>query len=326
MPEEGNMRSVSRAACFALIILVPASAGDAIAQNYPVRPIRFVIGPAPDVLARMVGQKLTDAWGQQIVVDPRPGAGGILAGEIVARAAPDGYTWLLSTGAYTTLVGLYPKLPFDFVRDLAPVSLLATIPFLLVAHPSLPAKSVEELVALARARPGRIHYASSGTGTTAHLAGEMFKSMAKIDLVHVPYKGVPAGLVGVIGGEAQLMFAVMQAGLPHVRAGKLRALAVSGAKRSPSAPELPTISESGVPGYEFVSWNGVHLPAATPSPIVAKINAELSKVLQLPDVRERMAGLGMEAAGSTPGEFAVLVRSDVAKWSRVVRESGIRVE
>lgn len=320
------MKAAFHVTVLALIVLAPVPADGAIAQNYPTRPIRFVIGPAPDVLARMVGQKLTDAWGQQIVVDQRPGAGGILAGEIVAKAAPDGYTWLLSTGAYTTLVGLYPRLPFDFVRDLAPVGLLATIPFLLVAHPSLPAKSVEDLIRLARARPGRINYASSGTGTTAHLAGEMFKNMAKIDLVHVPYKGVPAGLVGVISGEAHLMFAVMQAGLPHVKAGKLRALAVSGARRSLSAPDLPTISESGVPGYEFVSWNGVHVPAATPKAVIAKINTELLKVLQLPDVRERMAGLGMEVAGSTPDELAALVRSDIAKWSRVIRESGIRVE
>ncbi len=320
------MKSVSRVGILALAFLWAASSGIAAAQEYPAKPIRFVIGPAPDVLARLVGQKLTEAWGQQVVVDQRPGAGGIIAADTVAKSAPDGYTWLLSTGAYPTVVGLYPKLPFDFVRDFEPVSLLATIPFLLVAHPSLPAKSVSELVKLARARPGQINYASSGTGTTAHLAMEMFKNMAKIKLVHVPYKGVAAGLVGVVSGEAQLMFAIMQAGLPHVKAGKLRALAVSGAKRSQSAPNLPTIAESGVPGYEFVSWNGVHVPAGTPKAVISKIQTELVKVVGMPDVRERMFGLGMEVAGSTPAELGALVKSDIAKWGKVIKEAGVKVD
>jgi tripartite-type tricarboxylate transporter receptor subunit TctC len=302
------------------------SAAVATAQQFPTKPIRFIIGPAPDVLARMVGQKLSDAWGQQVIVDQRPGAGGIIAAETVAKSPPDGYTWLLSTGAYPTVVGLYPKLPFNFVKDFEPVSLLASIPFLLVAHPSLPVKSVSELLKLARARPGQINYASSGTGTTAHLAMEMFKNMAKIKLVHVPYKGVPAGLVGTISGEAQLMFAIMQAGLPHVKSGKLRALAVSGAKRSKSAPKIPTIAESGVPGYEFVSWNGVHVPAGTPKAVIDRIHAELVKVVGMPDVRERMFGLGMEVAGSTPAELGALVRSDIAKWGKVIKEAGVKVE
>lgn len=320
------MNCASRVGVLMLALLWSASTVTVAAQEFPAKPIRFIIGPAPDVLARLVGQKLTDAWGQQIIVDQRPGAGGIIAGETVAKAPPDGYTWLLSTGAYPTLVGLYPKLPFDFVRDLAPVSLLASIPFLLVVHPSLPVKSVGELIKLARARPGQINYASSGTGTTAHLAGEMFKSMAKVNIVHVPYKGVPAGLVGVISGEAQVMFAIMQAGYPHVTAGKLRALAVSGPKRSPSAPKLPTISESGVPGYDFISWNGVHVPAATPKPVIAKVQAELVKVLALPDVKERMFNLGMEVAGSTPEELGALVKSDIEKWGKVIKESGVKVD
>jgi tripartite-type tricarboxylate transporter receptor subunit TctC len=327
------VNSASHTGILALLFLWAASgvasaqdAATSSGQGFPAKPVRFVIGPAPDVLARMVGQKLTEAWGQQVIVDQRPGAGGIIAGETVAKAAPDGYTWLLSTGAYPTLIGLYPKLPFDFVRDLAPVSLLASIPFLLAAHPSLPVKSVGELIKLARARPGQINYASSGAGTTAHLAGEMFKNMAKINLVHVPYKGVPAGLVGVISGEAQLMFAIMQAGLPHVKAGKLKALAVSGARRSPSAPELPTIAESGVPGYEFTSWNGVHVPAGTPQGVVSKIQTELVRVVALPDVRERMFGLGMEVAGSTPEQLGALVKSDIAKWGKVIKDAGVRVD
>jgi len=320
------MKSASPVKILALAFLCLASSGIAMAQSYPAKPIRFVIGPAPDVLARLVGQKLTEAWGQQVVVDQRPGAGGILAAEIVAKAPADGYTWLLSTGAYTTLVGLYPKLPFDFVRDFAPVSLLATIPFLLVAHPSLPAKSVQELLKLARARPGQINYASGGTGTTSHLAGEMFKNMTKINIVHVPYKSVPASLVGLISGEAQLTFAIMQAGYPHVTSGKLRALAVTAGKRSPSAPDIPTVAESGVPGYEFISWNAVHVPAATPKAVIKKVQAELIKVLALPDVKERMFSLGMEVAGSTPEQLGALVKSDIAKWGKVIKDAGVRVD
>ena len=320
------MKFVPRAAILALVVLWSVSRGVAIAQDYPTKPIRFVIGPAPDVLARLVGQKLNDAWGQQVIVDQRPGAGGIIAGETVAKAAPDGYTWLLSTGAYPTLVGLYPKLPFDFVRDLAPVSLLASIPFLLVVHPSVPAKSVEELLKLARARPGQLNYASSGNGTTAHLAAEMFKNMAKINIVHVPYKGTVPGVVDLMSGQVHMMFAIMQSSFPYVKAGKLRALAVSGAKRSRSAPDLPTIAESGVPGYEFTSWNGVHVTAGTSKAIVTRIHADLVKVLALPDVKERMFNLGMEVAGSTPDELAALVNSDIAKWGKVIKESGVRVD
>ena len=296
------------------------------AQDYPTKSIRFVIGPAPDVLARLVGQKLNDAWGQQVIVDQRPGAGGIIAGETVAKAAPDGYTWLLSTGAYPTLVGLYPKLPFDFVRDLAPVSLLASIPFLLVVHPSVPVKSVEELLKLARARPGQLNYASSGNGTTAHLAAEMFRNMAKINIVHVPYKGTVPGVVDLMSGQVHMMFAIMQSSFPYVKAGKLRALAVSGAKRSQSAPDLPTIAESGVAGYEFTSWNGVHVTAGTSKAIIARIHADLIKVLALPDVKERMFNLGMEVAGSTPEQLAALVNSDIAKWGKVIKDSGVRVD
>ncbi len=317
---------VTRLAILALVVLWSVSRGVAIAQEYPTKPIRFVIGPAPDVLARLVGQKLTDAWGQQVIVDRRPAAGGIIAGETVAKAPPDGYTWLLSTGAYPTLMGLYPKLPFDFVRDLAPVSLLATIPFLLVVHPSVPVKSVQELVKLARAKPGQLNYASSGNGTTAHLAGEMFKNMAGVNIVHVPYKGTVEGVTDLIGGQVHMMFAIMQLGFPYVKAGKLRALAVSGAKRSQSAPDFPTIAESGVPGYEFTSWNGVHVTAGTSKAIVGRIHAELMKVVALPDVRERMFNLGMEIAGSTPEELAALVKSDIAKWGKVIKDSGVRVD
>ena len=306
--------------------LATALTGAAAAQEYPVKPIRIIVGPGPDVLARIVGQKLTDAWGQQVLVDQRPGAGGIIAADSVAKSPADGYTLLLSTGTYTTIPSLYTKVPYDFVRDLAPVTLLAQLPFLLVAHPSVPAKNVQELVQLARARPGQLNYASSGNGTTAHLAGEMLKSMAKINIVHVPYKGTVPGVIDLVAGQVHIMFAIIQSSLPHAQAGKLRALAVSGSKRSSSAPAVPTISESGVPGYEFISWNGVHLPAATPRAASSKLNAELLRIITLPAVKERMLGLGMDVAGGTPEEFGALVKSDIAKWAKVIRDAGIKAE
>ena len=306
--------------------LATALTGAAAAQDYPVRPIRIIVGPGPDVLARIVGQKLTDAWGQQVLVDQRPGAGGIIAADSVAKSPADGYTLLLSTGTYTTLPSLYAKVPYDFVRDLAPVTLLAQLPFLLVAHPSVPAKNVQELVQLARARPGQLNYASSGNGTTAHLAGEMLKSMAKINIVHVPYKGTVPGVIDLVAGQVHIMFAIIQSSLPHAQAGKLRALAVSGSKRSSSAPAVPTISESGVPGYEFISWNGVHVPAATPKAVSGKLDSELLGIITLPDVKERMLALGMDVAGGTPEEFGALVKSDIAKWAKVIRDAGIKAE
>ncbi len=321
------MTFVFRVAIPVLVVLLAlVSTRVSFAQDYPTKPIRFVIGPAPDVLARLVGQKLTDAWGQQVIVDQRPAAGGIIAADLVAKAPPDGYTWLLSTGAYPTLIGLYSKLPFDFVRDLAPVSLMASIPFLLVVHPSVPVRSVDDLLKLARARPGQLNYASSGNGTTAHLAAEMFKNMAKINIVHVPYKGTVPGVVDLMSGQVHMMFAIMQSSFPYVKAGKLRALAVSGAKRSQSAPDLPTIAESGVPGYEFTSWNGVHVTAGTSKAIIGKIHDDLLKVLAQPDVKERMFNLGMEVAGSTPEQLAALVNSDIAKWGKVIKDSGVRAD
>jgi tripartite-type tricarboxylate transporter receptor subunit TctC len=307
-------------------IVMAALAAAAAGQDYPAKPIRFIVGPGPDVLARIVGQKLTDAWGQQILVDQRPGAGGIIAADTVSKSPADGYTLLLSTGTYTTIPSLYKKVPYDFVRDLQPVTLLATLPFLLVAHPSVPANNVQELIRLARARPGQLNYASSGNGTTAHLAGEMLKSMAKINIVHVPYKGTVPGVTDLVAGQVHIMFAIIQSSLPYVQAGRLKALAVSSAKRAASAPQVPTIAESGLPGYEFISWNGVHLPAATPRPIAGKLNTELLRIIALPDVKEKMLGLGMDIAGGTPEEFGALVKSDIAKWAKVIREAGIKAE
>ncbi len=320
------MKNIIYRAVLALTAGVSVSTGAALAQNYPVKPIRFIVGPGPDVLARVIGQRLTDSWGQQVVVDQRPGAGGIIAADTVAKSIPDGYTLLLTTGAYTVNAALYSKLPYNLERDLAPVSLLATISFLVIVNPALPAKTMQELIQLAKTRPGSLNCAHSGPGTTAHLGCEMLKSSAHIDIVSVPYKGTVPAIIDVIGGQAQLMFAVMQGGLPHVQAGKLRALAVTGAKRSPALPDVPTIAEAGVPGADFISWNGVHVPARTPRATIAKLHAELDRLLKLPELRERMQTLGLEPAGGTPEAFAAFVKADIARWARVIKESGVRVE
>ncbi len=308
----------------AVSFLVPTAA--ALAQDYPAKPIRFIVGPGPDVLARLIGQRLTDSWGQRGGVDQRPGPGRIIPADTVSKSIPDGYTLLLTTGAYTINATLYPKLPYDLQRDLAPVSLLATISFLVIVNPSLPAKTMQDLIQLAKAKPGALNCAHSGPGTTAHLGCEMLKSSARIDFVSVPYKGTVPAIIDVIGGQAQLMFAVMQGGLPHVQAGKLRALAVTGTKRSAALPDVPTITEVGVAGADFISWNGVHVPVRTPKAVITKLNAELERLLKLPEVRERMLTLGLDPAGGTTETFAAFVRADIARWAKVIKDTGVRAE
>ncbi|HWI15909.1 MAG TPA: tripartite tricarboxylate transporter substrate binding protein [Burkholderiales bacterium] len=252
----------------------------ASAQQYPTKPIRILVGPGPDALARVYGQKFTDAWGQQVVIDQRPGAGGTIAAETVAKAAPDGYTLLLATGSYTINASLQQQ-PYDLVRDFAAISLLGTVPFILVVHPAVPAKTVPELVQLAKAKPGQINYASAGNGTPPHLAGEMLKMMTGISLVHVPYKGAAQGLTDVMAGQIQMMFAVGPVGIPQVQSGKVRGLAVSTAKRSRIVPDLPTVAESGVPGFEVVGWNGLLAPAGSPQAALAKLYGEIAKATAL---------------------------------------------
>ena len=316
----------------ARIVMVPLAfvAGlvccEACAQTYPVKPIRFIVGPGPDVLARLIGQKLTETFGQQVVVDQRPAAGGIIAADTVAKSIPDGYTLLLTTGAYTINATLYPKLPYNLERDLAPVDLLALISFLVIVNPSLPAKSMQELVQLARGRPGTLNCAHSGPGTTAHLGCEMLKSSARIDIVPVSYKGTVPAIVDVMSGQAQLMFAVMQGGLPQVQAGKLRAVAVTGLKRAAALPDVPTISEAGYSGADFISWNGVHVRAGTPKTIVARLNHELNRTLKLSDIQERMASLGLDPAGRTPEAFGAFVKEDIARWANVIKTANVRIE
>ncbi|HYH42376.1 MAG TPA: tripartite tricarboxylate transporter substrate binding protein [Burkholderiales bacterium] len=311
---------------FSLIAVALGSGVLAHAQTYPTRPVRFIVGPGPDVLARIVGQKLTEGWGHQVVVDQRPGAGGIIAADTVSKSVPDGYTLLLTTGAYTINATLYPKLPYSLERDLAPVALLASISFLVIVNPSVPAKTMQDLVQLARAKPGQLNCAHSGPGTTAHLGCEMLKNTARIDVVSVSYKGTVPAVIDVVSGQSQLMFAVMQGGLPHVQAGKLRAVAVTGSKRAAALPEVPTITEAGYAGADFISWNGVHVRAGTPKAVVARLNSEFNRVLKLPDIQERMAGLGLDAAGGTAEAFGIFVKEDIARWAKVIRDTDVRVE
>jgi tripartite-type tricarboxylate transporter receptor subunit TctC len=296
------------------------------AQTFPTRPVRFVIGPAPELLPRMVGQKLSELWGQQIVVDQRPGAGGIVAAELVAKAAPDGYSWLMSTGAFYVLDALHSKLSYNMVRDFAPVSLMATIPFIAVVHPGVPAKSLAELVQLARAQPGKLNYASAGNGTTTHLLAELFKLSANVHLVHVPYKGIAPAVTDLLAGQVQVMFSIAQGVVPHVQSGKMRALAITSHKRSPAVPEVPTMTEAGSPEIDLVGWNGVSVPVKTPRALVQKLNADLRKILAQKELQERMIAAGFDLADTTVEQFEAHVKKEVALYSRIVRDAKMKVD
>ena len=308
-----------------LILVALALAGNALAQGYPAKPIRFIVGPGPDALARVIGQKLTEAWGQPVIVDQRGGGGGTISAEAVAKAAPDGYTLLLATGTHTINPSMY-KLSYDMVRDFAPVTLLASTPFILAVHPSVPANSVAELIRLAKAKPGALNYGSGGSGTPPHLATELFKTAAGIDIVHVPYKTVAAAITDLVAGQLQVMFTVGPAGLPQIRAGRLRGLAVSTARRSAFAPDLPTVAESGLPGFDVFGWNGLLAPAGTPGSIIARLQGEIVRALQNSELRERIASFGFEPVGNTPEEFGEFVKADIARWADVVKQSGARVD
>jgi tripartite-type tricarboxylate transporter receptor subunit TctC len=312
---------------FPLLALIAASAiAHAAAPDFPTRPIRIVVGPGPDIVGRIMGQKFTEAWGQQTIVDTRPGGGGVIAAEIVAKSTPDGYTLLLSSASYSINAVLQPG-SVDILRDFTSVAFCASAPFLLVVHPTVPAKSVQELVALAKAKPGQINYASSGNGTPPHMAGEMFKSMARINIIHVPYKNAAPALVDVVGGQVQMMFAIASISIPHYQSGKLRALAVTSAQRTPLAPDLPTIVESGYPGYEVIGWNGLVAPAGTPKAVVDKINAEAMRALGEKEVVQRLFNAGYDAAKpNTPQQFADQTKREVEMWRRVVKESGAKVD
>lgn len=325
----------SRRSFFLLVLLalplaLVARADPAAAQGFPQKPLRLVVPFPPggplDTVGRAIAQKLTEAWGQSVVVDNRPGAGGNIGADLVAKAAPDGYTVVM--GALSTHAvnpSLYPKMPYDAVKDFAPITLLATTPNMLVINNDVPAKNLKDFIALGK-KEGKMTFASSGSGTSIHVSGELFKTMTGIDMVHVPYKGRATAIPDVLGGRVTMMFDNMPSSLALVREGKLRALGVTSAQRSPAAPEIPTIAESGLPGFDAVSWFALFAPAGTPKPIVDKWATEVRRVLKLPDVAKRLADNGLEPVGSTPEELAAYQRAEIAKWAKVVKDSGAKAD
>jgi len=309
----------------AALALLP---GIAFAQAYPDKPIRiihgFAAGGGADLLLRTILPALSENLGQQVVVEYRPGAGGNLAMEAVARAAPDGYTLLMGTPGLATNASLYASLPFDAQKDFAPISLIGSVQNVLIVNNDVPARNVQELIALAKAKPGKLNFASSGTGTSLHLAAELFKVSTGTDIVHIPYKGGAQAMTDVMGGQAEMMWNVLPSALPQIKAGKVRALAVTGRTRSEALPDVPTMQEAGVPGYTAITWNGILAPAGTPRPIIARLNAAIVKALQSPDMKAKYAAIGNDVAYDTPEEFAAFIAEETSRWSSVIRTSGIK--
>jgi len=310
------------------LLLGATFACGAAAQGYPSKPIRVIVGQAPggatDIVSRALAQKLTDGLGQTVVIDNRSGAAGSIGSAIAASAPPDGYTALIVSSTYTINPSLYKKLPFDPVRDLQPVTLIASSPFLLMVHPSIAAKTPRELIALAKTR--KLTFGSGGIGSSGHLAAELFSSMAGIELTHVPYKGAGPALIDTLGGQVNLIMSSIVSGMPYAKAGRLRALAITTRTRSPALPELPTISESALPGYDFSSWYGLMVPAGTPQPVIGRLHDETVKALKLPDLQQRLASEGCDAVGSTPEQLAAYIKSEMARWAKVVKASGMQAE
>ena len=308
----------------------PAALAQGAAASYPSKPIHIVVtfstGGAPDILARLIGERLNAAWGQPVIVDNKPGAGGNTGADSVAKAAPDGHTIVVGTvGTHSINGALYAKMPYDMVKDFAPVTLLATTPNMLVVNNEVPAKTLPEFIALGK-KEGKMTFASSGSGTSIHVSGELFKTMTGIDMQHIPYKGRATAIPDLLGGRVTMMFDNMPSSLSLVREGKLRALGVTSARRSPAAPEIPTIAEQGLPGFEAVSWFALFAPANTPKPVVDKLQAEVRKIITSPEAGKRLADMGLEPVGSTPEELAAYQRDEIAKWAKVVKDSGARVE
>ena len=324
------IRSMLKAVYAATVWLALGSPAVLLAQSYPVKPIRIFVssfGSGPDIMARLIGQKLTEAWGQQVVVDSRVGASGRIAAEYVARSAPDGYTLMIVTSQYAIVTAMYEKPTYDPTGDFAPIVLMASTPFVLVVHPSVPVKSVKELIALAKARPGQIHAGSGGTGSPVALALQRLKSMTGTDMLHVPYKTIAQSITDTVAGQIHLTFGVVPAVLPIVRQGRLRGLGVTSLKRTPLAPELPPIAEAGVPGYEVIGWYGLVAPARTPVEIIAKLNGEVQKALQSTEMHDRLTSVGADAANaSTPHEFASYLKAQIEFNRQLIKESGAQRE
>lgn len=322
--------TIKYTAATSFALLAAVLVGDGNAQSYPTHPVRIVVpftagGPA-ELLARLIGQKLAENFGQQFIIDTRGGGGGTIGVDIVAKAPADGYTLLLHTVGHTIAPGLYRKLPYDAGKDFAPVAIANTTQLLLIVHASVPAKTVQELIALARAKPRQINYASSGTGGISHLAGHLFVTMAGIELIHVPYKGMAPALTDVVAGQVQMVMPDPAVALPQVRGGKVVALGLTGTKRIPAMPQIPTIAEAGLPGYAVPVWYGILAPAGTPRPVVDKLHAGIVKAMESPDLRDRLLGEGGDATVVGPQEFAAIIRSDLVKWARVVKDSGVQLD
>jgi len=313
-----------------VLALVTACAFPAYSQPYPSKPIRLVVtypaGGGADAMARLISPKLGELLGQPVVVENRGGASGTIAADLVAKSSPDGYTLMLDAANYAVNPSLLPKLPYEPDRAFAPVTLLVLFPNMVVVNPAFPVNSIAQLIEKARAEPGKIAFASSGNGSAQHLAAELFRQRAGLDMVHVPYKGGGPALTDVMGGQVPLYFANMASGLPHVKSGKLKALAVTGAKRSAAVPELPTVAESGMPGYQVYEWNAIFAPAGTPPAVINRLQAEIAKVVKLPEVRERIVALGGEIVASSPAELGAWVREQTASWARVVKAGNIKPE
>lgn len=321
--------AISNFAFAALTAIVPLSAQ---AQAWPSKqPIKFVVpyppGGASDVTARLLSVKLTEALGQSVVVENRPGANGILALDLVAKSAPDGYTILMANlGPNGINPGVYHKLPYDPIKGFTPITLTSVVPLVVLVAPTLPVKSMQELISYAKENPGKLTYASAGNGSANHLAGEMMKTMTGMQVVHVPYKGDSPAVADVAGGTVSMMFPTVVAGIPHIKSGKLRALAVTGAKRSSSLPNVPTVSEAGIPGFEAVSWGGVMGPAGLPPEITNRLNSEIVQILKMPDVAEKLTSLGADIVGSTPEEFGAYLKAEIAKWGKVAHDNNIKLD
>jgi tripartite-type tricarboxylate transporter receptor subunit TctC len=315
---------------FLLLLAALLCIGSVSAQTYPSKPIKIVVPYPPggfnDTLGRTLAAKFSDAWGQPAVVENKPGANTVIGTDYVAKSAPDGYTLLIVAFPFAVTPSLLKNMPYDTVKDFAPVAWAAVSPNALVVNPSLPVKTVGELIALAKAQPGKLSYASTGNGSSNHISMELFKSLAGVDIVHIPYKGSGPAVTDLLGGQVQLMFDNAPNVMPHIKAGKLRALGMSGAKRSSFAPDIPTVAESGVPGYEVAVWFGLVAPAGTPREVVQKLNAEVLRILAMPDVRERFQSQGVEPVGSTPEQFGEHIKLQMAKWAKVVQDAGVKAE
>jgi len=314
---------------YAAVLVLIAQSGQLIAQSYPTKAIRYVVpfapGGATDTLARLISQVLNAAWGVPVLVENRPGAGGNLGTDVVAKSRPDGYTLLMTINSHAINASLYSKLPYDPIKDFVPVTLVATSPNVLVVPPTLPVKDVKQLIDLARSRPGELTFASAGPGSGAHLAGELFKTMAGVNMIHVPYKGAGMLIGELVGGQVSMSFVALPVAHPHMQMGKLRALAVTSANRSTIVPTIPSVAESGLRGFEVVSWFGTLVPAGTPSEVVTKLNAEIAKSLHIPDVRGKMSGLGLELHGSSAEEFGNFIKADWIKWDKLISSLNIRI-